>query len=309
VLSYGLLPGANPALAVEGPEAPFVLAVGETAELTVRFAPTGAVLTNTAVRIQSDDPDEAQLDVGLTAIGRVQPLAAPEARAACLKDVDRETRQLTKTHLKEWARCQGDEAAGFACDAGARDRKLAGAGARLHEEIGGDGDKRCQGAGLTPRLTGQPELCGGGCGAIELSDFTDLADCLACRQEEETAAMLDAVLGAAPPDRPLAVDGDAAKCATSVLKQFQKTVTKTQQLLGRCELANVTAAEPVDCAAEHAEDLAKLRAGVDASLAKCRSSEGLAGCYAEDPVDPTCLGAAAAAIGATLVDAAFGLEE
>lgn len=309
VLSYGLLPGAHPALSVEGPAAPFTLQVGETAELTVSFAPTGAVLTTTALRIQSDDPDEANLDVGLTAVGRVQPLATPEKRAACLKDVDREARRFTKDHLKEWARCQGDEAKGFACDAGVRDRKLTGASAHLHEEIGGAKDKRCAGAGLTPRLAGQPETCGGGCGAIELGDFVDLADCLACRQEEETDAMLVAALGAAPPDRPIAVPGDAADCAASLLKGVQKGITKTQQQLGRCELANVTADEPVDCQATLAEDLAKLRADVDARLAKCRSTEGLAGCYSEDPADPTCLGSAAGQIGAELVDAAFGLEE
>jgi hypothetical protein len=64
--------------------------LGETAELTVSFAPTGAGAVPTAVRIQSDDPDE-QLDVGLTAIGRSgSPRGA--RRAPRLKDVDRETR-------------------------------------------------------------------------------------------------------------------------------------------------------------------------------------------------------------------------
>ena len=309
VLSVGLLPGAHAALSLDAPATPFTLAVGETAEFTVAFAPTGAVLTNTAIRIESDDPDEDPLDIDVTAVGRVQPLASADKRAACLADVDRALRGFTKSHAKEWGRCQGDEVEGIACDAGARDRKLAGASGKLHHAIGGPKDKRCEGAGLTPRLVGEPEVCGGGCGAIALADFGDFADCLACRQEEATNAMLGAALGSTPPDVPDAVERDAARCADQLLKALQKGIAKAQKLLGRCELENVTAAAPADCASALAADLARVRSDVDASLARCRDRAGLTGCYAGPSGTPTCLGDATVAIGAGLVDAAFGLED
>jgi hypothetical protein len=284
--------------------------VGETADVELSFAPTGAVLAATAIRIESDDPDEPTLDVGVTAIGRVQPLAPPEPRAACLHDVDKAARGFTKSHLKEWGRCQGDEVAGFACDAGVRDRRLFGASEKLHDAVGGAKDKRCEAADLTPRLVGQEEACGGGCGEITLANFGDLADCLACRQEEATNAMLLAALGAKPPDGPPGVVGqDAARCADQLLKGLQKGIAKAEQLLGACELENVTAAAPIDCAGELAADLERVRADVDARLAKCGDTDGLAGCYAGPGGSPTCLGEAAVSIGADLVDATFGLDE
>ena len=71
----------------------------------------------------------------------------------------------------------------------------------------------------------------------------------------------------------------------------------------------MTAAEPADCASALAADLARVRSDVDASLARCRDREGLAGCYAGPSGTPTCLGDATVAIGGALVDAAFGLED
>jgi hypothetical protein len=311
VTSYELAPGAHAALSLSGPAAPFTLQVGETAALELTFAPTGAVLAETTIDVESDDPDEPTLAVGVTAIGRVQPLAPVEAREECLKDLDGASRSYAKKHLKEWGRCHGDEVGGFACDAGGRDRKLAGASGDLHAAVGGAKDKRCEGADLTPRLVGQEELCGGGCGSIALADFVDLADCFACRQEEATNALLVAALGAAPPDLPpQVVESDAAKCANDLLKGLQKGVAKVQKLLGRCELENVAAATPVDCSAELADELAGVRADVDARLAKCRDTTGLAGCYADPKTgSPTCLGDAAVAIGSGLVDVTFGLED
>ncbi|HEX2486509.1 MAG TPA: hypothetical protein VHQ66_14460 [Myxococcota bacterium] len=310
VTSYVLGSGAHTALSLSGPPAPFTLEVGETAVLDVTFAPTGAVLAETTIEIDSDDPDEATLLVGLTAIGRVQPLAPPDARSACLDDLDAASRSFAKHHLKEWARCQGDEVGGFVCDAGARDRKLLGASGDLHAAVGGEKDRRCEGADLTPRLVGHEERCGGGCDAIALSDFTGLADCLACRQEEATSEMLAAAVGAAPPDLPpVAGSRDAAKCASNLLKGMQKGIAKAQSLLGRCELENTTAAAPVECTEALGADLEGVRADVDAKLARCKDTTGLAGCYVGPAGTSTCLGDAAVAIASDLVDATFGLDE
>jgi hypothetical protein len=308
ISSYALLPGAPEALSVDGPAVPFPLQVGESTVLTLTFAPKEASLFGTALRIASDDPDEPTLDVGVSGVGRVQPLASAKKREACLADVDEQMRRFTKSHTRDWARCQTDEAEGFACDGGARDRKLLRAAAKLHRVIGGDGDRHCEAADITPLLLGQPETCGGGCGSISLRDFGDLADCLVCRQEEETREMLLAAFGAAPPDLPPSVvAGSAAKCAGKIVKALQKGIGRTQKLLGACEHDNVTAEAPVDCEVELAPDLLAIADDVDASLAGCKDTTGLAGCYA-GAGDPTCLGDAAVAIGTTLVDVAFGLE-
>jgi hypothetical protein len=307
VSSYAVV-GSVPGLSVTGPAAPFTLPVGGNAELVLTFEPEQALLSGAVLRIENDDPDpeDAVIDVAVSVLGRVQPLASAEKRAACLKDVDKQMRGFTKKHLGEWSHCQGDEAAGFACDGGARDRKLLDASMKLHHKIGGDGDKHCEAADISPLLLGQPEICGGGCGAIRLGDFADLSDCLVCRQEEETRAMLDAALGAAPPDLPPSVvEGAAAKCANQILTALEKGIAKTQKLLGACELENVKAAEPVDCEATLAADLEAIAADVDARLERCKDTTGLAGCYA-DGGDATCLGDAAVAIGAALVEAEFG---
>ena len=310
VSSYALV-GGVPGLSVDGPAAPFTLQVGESAELTLTFEPDQASFASTALRVESDDPDpeDATLDVGVLVLGRVLLLASAEKRAACLRDVDKQMRRFTRKHLDEWARCQGGEARGLACNAGARDRKLLDASARLHRAIGGGGDRHCDAANISPLLLGQPEVCGGGCGTIALGDFTDFADCLVCRQEEETGAMLDAALGAAPPDLPPSVvERGAAKCATRILAALEKGIARAQKLLGACELANLTAADPVDCEAALAADLAAIAGGVDARLGRCNDTTGLAGCYA-DGGDATCLGDAAVAAAAALVDAQFGIGD
>jgi hypothetical protein len=69
------------------------------------------------------------------------------------------------------------------------------------------------------------------------------------------------------------------------------------------------AARAADCEAELAVELDEVRADVDASLARCDDTQGLAGCFAADDADPGCLGDAAVSIGGGLVDAALGLEE
>jgi hypothetical protein len=305
--SYGFLAGTDPALSVSGPVTPLTLQVGETATLEVLFAPTGVLLANATLRIASDDPDEPSLDVPVSALGRVRPLAPAERREACQRDIEREARRYTKTHLKLWARCFADEGEGFACDVGRRERKSLAAEARLRDVIGGARDKHCASAHLSPGLLGHPERCAGGCSSIELRSFGDLADCLVCRQQEAADAMLDAVQGAVPPDLPPVVSGRTARCQAHLLKALRKGIGDAQRRLGACELANLTATSPADCGQALSGELETLRARVDTRLARCRDTTGLAGCYA-DGGEPGCLGAAATAVGSDLVDAEFGLD-
>jgi hypothetical protein len=304
--SYGLLPGAPVGLSVDGPPPPFSLAVDESVDLTLSFAPEGVAIGNATLRIASDDPDEPVLDVPVSVFASVQPLGPPEARAACLRDIERAARRYGKTHLAEWTRCQGDEAAGKACDVGRRNVALLKAEAKLRDALSGGRGRRCASANLSPSLIGQPEVCGGGCGAIELDDFDDLTDCLVCRQGEARDALLGAALGTAPPDLPArAGSRDAERCQARLLADARKTAAKAQTLLGRCELANVTAAERADCAALHAEALDALAAKLAGHFARCRDAEGLEGCFAEGG-DASCVGDTAAAGAAALVDAVFG---
>ena len=90
---------------------------------------------------------------------------------------------------------------------------------------------------------------------------------------------------------------------------MQKGIAKAQALLGRCELENARAAGSYDCAEALGADLERVRADVDARLARCKGTTGLAGCYAGLAGAPTCLGHAAVAIASDLVDATFGLED
>lgn len=309
VTSYGFLPGSPPSLTISGPPPPFSLAYGENAVLEVRFAPETALLAGATLRVASDDPDEPTLDVALTLFAAVRPLASVEKRAACLRDVERESRRYAKKHLAEWVRCQSDEARGLACRAGARDIAIQKAEDALRAVLGGARDRHCAAAGISPTLLGHPDRCGGGCDAIELDEFGDLADCLVCRQGEETAALLAAGLGAAPPDLPpRPASPDAERCQARLLSGVRKAADKAQGLLGRCELDNVTADEPVDCAAANAVAVESASAQVDERFARCKDSAGLGGCFA-DGGDPACLGDAGVAAAADLVDAAFGLAE
>ena len=75
-----------------------------------------------------------------------------------------------------------------------------------------------------------------------------------------------------------------------------------QKLLGRCELANITAATPADCAATTAADVTALRARVDAHPQRCSDTAGLAGCLFGVGADPGCLGTTATTLGTTLVE-------
>ena len=304
--SYGLLPGAHSSLSVSGPALPLVLAVGETAALEVRFAPDGAVLASATLRIVSDDPDEPELDLALEGFGVVRPLAPAATRAACQRDLEREARRYAKTHLKEWSRCQADEARGVACNAGRRDLSLLRAEERLRAALGGAKDRSCASAGISPTLLGHPDACDGGCGAIELVNFGDLAECLVCRQGEETNALLEAALGAAPPDLPPAAPTrDAAKCQAGILAGIGKAAAKAQALLGDCALDNITAEEPAECEALHAAALGAIADSVDARFARCRDTADLGGCFAGG-ADPACLGDAALAAAARLVGTTSG---
>lgn len=309
VSSYSLLAGTAAAFSVSGPAAPFAIPVGQSVTLDVTFAPAVTGFASGTLRIESDDPDEPTIDVTLSGLGFVKSLAPASERQACRRDAQRRFGRLVRTSLKEWGRCYLDELEGVACDTGRRDLKIAQAEAKLRAALGGARDRRCAGKGLTPSRIDLPAACGAPCQVISLGTMADWADCLVCREQAAADALLQATVGAAPPDLPPAVlGGDAHACAAKVVAGVTRSIGKLQRKLGACETANVVAASPADCAADLASVVADERAKADALLDRCRDTTGMAGCRFETPADPACLGAAAEAIATDLVDAVFSTD-
>lgn len=292
-----------------GPSLPILIPVGGSVLLTLDFAPPVPALVSGTLRISSDDPDEPALDIPLSGVSFLRNLAAAGVRATCHKEVERRLESLTRIHVKQWGTCFLDELRGVACDAGARDLKIGRAEERLRAGLGGDADRRCGGQGLTPSLLGLPDSCGGSCGAIEIDTLSDWADCLVCRQQVATGALLTASLGTAPPDLPASVlAADPYRCSRSVVGRMQRAITSLQKKLARCELANVTAASPADRAVTLAADVARLTGKIDAAIDRCRDTTGMEGCRFEPGADPTCLASSASAIATDLVAAVFETE-
>ena len=307
VASYAPAAGSAASFQVTGPPVPIVMPVGGSVDLTVAFHPTSTGLQNATVRIVSDDPDEATLDVAVTGVGFVRPVAPAADRAACLTDVERALERYTKIHLAEWRRCWLDELRGVACDTGARDRRLARARARLRLAVGGKRDKHCAKKMLTPARLGMQNVCGGSCGALRLMSLADLTECLECRQAEATDAVLAAAVGSAPPDRPAnRPDSAAFDCNESLLDAMEKAIPRVQQLMAGCALDNVTAATPTDCAASLADAVAQELAPIDAARTACTDTSGLAACpFVGKKPDPACLATATSKAAGDLVDAVF----
>jgi len=309
VSSYAIVPGSTAGLSVSGPPLPLVIPVGGTATVTLEFSPVVTNLVSGTLRISSDDPDEPQIDLPIGGISFIPNVAPADKRAACQKTVERRYESLSRTHLKEWGSCFVAELRGAACDTGRRDLRIAQAEARLRASLGGSADTSCAGAGLTPTLLGLPDQCGGGCGSITVSNLGKWADCLVCRQQEATSAMLDATTGTALPDLPADVLGSVQQgCSRAVVRGMQRAIGSLQKKLGACDLANVTAAVPVDCAVQHAADIARLTARVGQAIDRCRDTSGMAGCRFEPGADPACLATSATAIASDLVEAVFETE-
>ena len=141
-------------------------------------------------------------------------------------------------------------------------------------------------------------------------DIDALANCLVCVQQASTATMLSQAFGVVPPDLPPSLASPAAaSCQKSIGGRVSKGVQKTQKILARCELENIGAAAPVDCAAAHAAELAAIGAGADGAAARCDDTTGLQSCLFQVGADPTCLGDTAIAVGTGLAGVTFGVVE
>lgn len=308
VSAAGLLPGP-PSITATAPPLPIVIPVGGSATVDVTFTPTASLNVFATLRIDSDDPDEPTIDVSVSALGVVLPLASVDDRTACLRRIDKQMRKYTKAHTDEWARCFSDEVRGRACDTGRRDLKIEKAEAALRAFVGGDKDRDCAGNSLSPVLLGLPPTCPAPCDGIAVINIDALADCLMCTQEASTATMLSQAFGVLPPDLPPSVPAPAAaSCQKSIGGAVSKGVQKAQKVLARCELENIGAAAPVVCASAHAAELTAIGAKVDGVAARCADSSGLQSCVFQMGADPTCLGDTSVSLGTALAGVTFGVE-
>lgn len=310
VSGFSLLPGTDPAYSVTGPAMPAVIPLGGSITLVVQFAPIVTGVPEGTLRIQSDDPDEVDFDFPLTGITFVRVLSPAADRAACLRDVEKEAERLAKVQLGAWSACYLDEMDGRACDTGRRDLKIARAEARFAAVVGGAKDQRCAKVNITPSRLGMPSTCGGSCDTIELHNMADVASCVICRQRTVTNDFLAASIGTTPPDVPGNHPGAAGqKCNRGLVTAAQKGVRNTQKALGSCELGNITAASPVDCAATLASAIAAQEAAIDARVGKCSDTTDVLACPFVAPTDPACLGDAMTAVATQLVGVVFAQEE
>jgi hypothetical protein len=309
VTGFAVLAGSDPAYTVTGPGLPVVIPLGQSITLTVQFAPTIPGLADGTLRIQSDDPDEPDLDYVLAGVAFVRILAPAAERAACLGDVQKEAERLAKVALSTWGACYLDELGGRACDTGRRDLKIARAEARFAAVVGGEKDRRCAKINITPSRLGMPGTCGGSCDAIELHTMADVSACVICRQRAVTNDFLSASIGAAPPDVPGNRPGaPAQKCNRGLVIALQKGLKNTQNALGSCELGNITAASPVDCSSTLATTIASQESAIDARVGQCSNTTDLLACPFVPPADPACLGDAMTTIASELVGVVFAQE-
>ncbi len=309
VTGFALLAGSDPAYTVTGPAMPVEIPLGQSITLTVQFAPTVPSLPTGTLRIESDDPDEPNYDFMLTAVAFIRVLAPAAERAACLRDVRREAERLSKAELGAGGTCYLDELSGRACDTGRRDRLIAGAEARFTAVVGGAKDRRCLVNNITPSRLGMPATCGGSCDTIELHTMADVAACFLCRQHTVTNDFLSASIGTAPPDVPGNRPGTTAfKCNQGLVRAVQKGFRTTQKALGGCELGNITAASPVDCAVTVLPEIAAEEARIDARVGECADSTDLLACPFVPAADPACLGDAMTSMASELVGVVFAQE-
>jgi hypothetical protein len=312
ITSYALLPGAPASLVASGPTAPFSIPVGESVTLQVTFTPLAPSSANTALRIESNDPDEGTIDVPISVLASSDPTADGATRGPCYAAIRKAMSKYAKAQLRIWNDCYLEELAGRACDTGDRDLRLAKAFSKLAAVIGGDKDKVCANAGLTRTTLGFPSDCAPGCEDQTVLAVSDIPSCLACVQDQVMESVLRDGLGTAPPDLPPVVvsDEDAYSCQERIMKSLQKGLLKMYAELGECELAAMTVDGPEgECETSLDAVLDELRADIDATLDKCSSTAGLLGCRFESmPVDDQCLGTTALTLADQLTNATFAIE-
>jgi hypothetical protein len=302
-----LLAGAPPSFGLTAPAVPFSIPAGQSVTVQVTFTPTISGQQTATLRITSDDPDQPIIDIAVSGLAFVTPLAPPDVRGRCLKDLSKQLERVAKARLGAWGACYVDELRGVACDAARRDKTVAKAETKLRELVGGTRDRHCAAASLSATLLGLPSQCGAPCDAITLNTIPKIADCALCRAQAATDAMLAAAVGTTPPDLPPNVLGpDAWRCNRQLVAATGKGIRSVQKALDRCELEDVLAGTSTDCPASLASTLSREADRVNARAAACKDTTGMLGCLFDPGADPTCLGTAATQLGTDLAETAFG---
>jgi hypothetical protein len=201
--------------------------------------------------------------------------------ARCSIVISKLQTRVLKKYLKSWGRCMIDEARGLTCDSQGRDDRLGRAVAKLQSKIGGQRDRRCATANLTPATLGHSSACPAPCaGQVVLFDMGDVADCARCMVEEVTASTLEAAYGVRLPALPTtAVDGYGLVCQKSLAAAATRLTRSWAGALARCEEKSLAKGLSVDCEADPSGKIAKAKAKSAAKVSRCRQGfAGLNGC-------------------------------
>jgi hypothetical protein len=209
--------------------------------------------------------------------GFVQRDTDPISR--CQKEVAKTEAKFWKRHQKEWGKCYARKAAGFTCDAAARDVRIATAEEKLRAKIGGVKDRRCAALNFTPITLGHGSVCPVPCPTQILFDMSDLASCAVCIAGELTGGALDAAYGVTPPALPATAPfGAPASCQSGIAKASLKLAARWTDALARCEDLNHSGGPVQDCSTDPAGAIMRAREQAAGTVASCTSFAGLPGC-------------------------------
>jgi hypothetical protein len=219
----------------------------------------------------------------------------------CRRTIDKMQWKYFRTFLAKWGACDAATAAGLPCDGAARDAVVAAVRAKVRAKIGGEKDRKCEGAGLTPASVGLGSHCPAPCAGVVLYDVDDAADCALCLAETLAGSALESAYGTTPPLTPGMAPAEALDCQRNLATGASLLAIKWTSARLLCARDNASGRNdpPVDCTADPKGKVGKAKAAALAKIAKCSSFTGLAGCAD---------GAADAAAAAQCVENAVGAK-
>jgi hypothetical protein len=207
--------------------------------------------------------------------------------AACRKNIDKLQAKYFKTYLKEWSDCFAAEASSLPCDGVSLASAISAGQTRLHDRLGGAGDKKCAGASLTPSSLGLGSYCPSPCASVVLFDLGDIADCSICLSEAVADAALEAAYGTLPPTVPGSVSfGATQDCQEAFGRAAARLASTWASTLLKCEGANASGKNdpPVDCSLDPSGKITRAQDSAADRVDSCTAYAGIEGC-AETPGD------------------------
>ncbi len=205
----------------------------------------------------------------------------PKVLGACRKNIEKLQARYFKTYLSEWGDCYAAESSGLPCDDPGLAAALEEGQARVRSRLGGERDKRCAGASLTPGSIGLGSYCPAPCASVVLHDLDNVADCAICMAEAVADTALDSAYGVTPPVTPDTVPfGPAQDCQKNLGGASLQLASVWASTLLKCESANSSGKnDPVlDCSTDPSGRIDSAKAAAAARVDDCTSFNGIEGC-------------------------------